>query len=394
MLFLCAALVLLPLQDATCLLFYISPLSYILVYKQYNLYILLIVAYMLSVLLRRKNVAGFVSVFLLMAYCLIFANHALSMKIGYLIHPILLLVLVLVCQFTERKNYSLLLKCFLMGFVLSAILGLFREQLPMISDIFTSDVLYIDGVETSLDIKRYAGLSYDPNFFALLDCVLISMLLFNERKFGLVKGAALLFLIVIGFFTFSKSYVILLSVVFVMYIIKRGKRPIKTLVFVCGVWGCMLLLERFSGIQILSLIEARFTAVDGTNELTTGRIDLWKLYIKHIFSSVRGLLVGDGFNALSLGKAVHNTYIDFIYRFGFIGSALWIVYFSRCKKLVDGDKQRETSLNVTGWILAFGIFFLSAFHFQQLWCCIFFAFSSPYSNGEKYEKIECDCPDL
>ncbi len=387
---LCVAIIFLNLNEATCLLFYFSPLSYLLVYNQYSIYILVAVAYIMAILLKKKNAIGVLSSFFLLAYCFIFADFSASINIGRFIYPILLMLLIFVCQFTEKKNYKTYISFFLLGFIVSAIVGFFKDQIPMIQSIFTSDALYIDGVETSMNIIRYSGLSYDPNFFALIDCILISILLFNEKKLSIIKGISIIFLIVVGFFTFSKSYVILLAIIGIAYVLKNNKKPLRTLSLVAVAFICLLIAENYSEIKILSLIEARFTNTSGANDLTTGRLDLWIEYLNYISKNIWCLLFGEGFNALSLGKAVHNTYIDFVYRFGLFGTTLWIGYFVWCKKYVDRIGNKKTSFNMAGLVFILGIFFLSAFHFQQLWCCIYFVLIAPYSDGGKDEEIKCN----
>lgn len=392
----CFSLLALKQSDATNLLFYFSPLSYLLVYKQYSIYILIVVSYILIVLLKNqnRNPIGILAVFFLMAYCLIFSNMDVSIKIGQLIYPILLFTLIFVCQFTERENYKNCITFFLIGFIISVVIGFFKEQIPFIQSIFTSDSLYIDGVETSMNIQRYSGLSYDPNFFALIDCTLISLLLFNKTKMGLLKGVSILFLMVVGFFTFSKSYVILLAIILLAYVFINSKNPFKNIGIIVGALICLMLIERFSDIKVISLIEARFSSAENANDLTTGRVDLWINYLDYIFNNFKCFVFGEGFNALSLGKAVHNTYIDFIYRFGFVGTCLWLAYFNWSKKFVKRNGGIKTSPNITALVFFIGIFFLSAFHFQQLWCCIFFAMISPYSDGGKLDEVKRDCSNI
>ncbi len=390
----CISILFLDLNNATNLLFYLSPLSYIFVFGQYNIYILLIVAYIMAVLLKRKNVIGIITSFFLFAYCFIFASSEVSLNIGRFIHPLLLMVLIFVCQFTERKDYKSNVLFFLTGFIVSAFIGFFKSSIPMLQDVLILDALYIDGVETSMNIMRFSGISYDPNFFTLIDCILIAILLFGEKKMGFIKIAALIFLVVVGFFTFSKSYVLLLTLIGIVYIFKNNKKPLMTIFLILAAFICIILAEKYTNIRLLSLIEARFSGVNGTNDLTTGRLDLWVEYIDYILNNLWCLLFGEGFNALSLGKAVHNTYIDWIYRFGIIGTALWFGYFKTCKSNVDKTGIKKTSVNMAGMVFLLGIFFLSAFHFEQLWCCIYMAMIAPYTDGGSYEEIKCDSTDI
>ena len=390
----CVSLLFFNLTDATCILMYFSPLSYILVYNQYNIYILIAVAYMAVIMLKRKNPMGIITSVFLMSYCICFANFNAPLNIGRFIYPILLMLLVFVCQFAPKKDYKLFFYYFLIGFVVSAIIGFFKNRIPLIQSVLVSDELYIGGVETSMSIIRYSGLSYDPNFFALIDCVLIAVLLFSETRMNLSKLIIVNFLIVVGFFTFSKSYVILLCIIGVLFVLKNNKKLFKTsfitLIAVC----CLLLVEKYSNIKLLSLIEARFASANSANDLTTGRLDLWVKYMEYILSNIKCLLVGDGFNTLSLGKAVHKTYIDFLYRFGILGTMLWWGYFVLCNGFVKKIGGKKASFNVAGFVFLLGIFFLSAFHFQQLWCCIFLIMISPYLNGEENEKIKCGSSDI
>lgn len=390
----CVSMLLSKLTEATCLLFYFTPFSYILVYNQYNVYILIVMAYIIAVLLKRKNPMGVLTSVFLMAFCICFASSETSLNIGRFIHPILLMLLIFVCQFTQKKDYKSAVIYFTIGFIISAIMGFFKDQIPLIQSVLTSDMLYIAGVETSMSIIRYSGLSYDPNFFALTDCMLISILLFSDKHISLVKVIALIFLSIVGLFTFSKSYVLLLAIIGVIYVLKNNKNPFRTLSFVMVTFVGLLLIDKYSDIKVLSLIEARFTSVDGANDFTTGRLDLWMRYLDYIFDNVKCLFLGEGFNALSLGKAVHNTYIDFIYRFGLLGTGLWIGYFVWCKRFVDRAGGKKSSINVAGVVFLLGILFLSAFHFQQLWCCIFLAMIAPYLNGGENEEIECNSSNI
>ena len=390
----CLSFVLVSFNEATYLIFYFSPLSYVFIYGRYNIYILIVVAYLGVALFRKNNVVALFPAFLMLLYCIIFASGDVAINIGRFIYPILLLALLFVCQYVEQKDYKTLFYFFLAGFMISIILSFFKEQLPLLTDVFGVDELYLESLGPEDHITRYSGLSYDPNFFTLIDCLAISALLFGEKKTGVIKGIVLIFLVVVGLFTFSKSYILLLAIIFISYLCMRSKAPIKTLVLIGAVLVCLWVIERYSDIRVLSLIEERFASAEDSNDLTTGRIDLWIEYIKYIVNDFKCLFVGEGFNALSLEKAAHNTYIEFIYRFGVVGSILWIIYFVWCSKEIARKVSPKRDLNVSSMVLYIGLFFLSAFHFQQLWCCIFLAWIIPYLEGGQDEKTKCDCSDL
>ena len=69
----------------------------------------------------------------------------------------------------------------------------------------------------------------------------------------------------------------------------------------------------------IDVILTRFSWADNASELTTGRTDLWKIYLTAIFDSPRLLLLGQGFtNVLIAPKASHNTLIQLVYQFGIL----------------------------------------------------------------------------
>ena len=385
---LCILIAFFDMRNATYLLFYFSPLSYILIYQQYNLYILPVVTYILMATLKRKTTMGVLLAPLLLVYCILFADRNISISIGQLIFPLLLLLIWFVCRIAEKDDYPKLVSYFSFGFVISACIGFFKDQIPLMQEIFALDELYIDGVVTTGEVIRYSGLSYDPNFFALIDCMLIAILLMKNGKMTVARALTLIFLVVVGFLTFSKSYVILLALIFIIFIFKNLLHPFRTLLVISAVLCGLALLDNLSGLKILALVNARFSSANNVNDLTTGRLDLWLKYTEYIFNNFRYLIFGGGFNTLSLGKAAHNTYIEYLYRFGLLGVALWIAYFLNCKKEIGRNKNKNLKKSFLAPVLVFfvGIFFLSAFYFQQFWCCIFFAMISPYLNGDEQNE--------
>ncbi len=392
---LCVSIFFLDMNHATYLLFCFSPLSYILVYQQYNLYILPVVVYILNASVKRKSTMAILFAPLLTVYCMVFADFRNSIKLGQLISPLLLLLIWFVCRVTEKSDYPKLVSYFTVGFVVSACIGFFKNQMPLLQEILVTDSLYINGMDMPDEITRYSGISYDPNFFALVDSILIAILLLQKRRKSFTEAVVLVFLTVVGFFTFSKSYVLLLALILIVFAFENSRHPFRTMLIIGVTFGCLALIDYFSGIKILALVQARFNAADNVNDLTTGRTELWLEYLDYILSNIRCLLFGNGFNALSLRKAVHNTYIDSLYRFGITGTALWSFYLWYCKKEVVRKCRKKTSSLLPAVVFLLGVFFLSAFHFQQFWCCIFLAMICPYLNGETQdEKTECNCTHL
>lgn len=373
-------------ETATCALFFFAAFSQIIAFKEVNLCILPAVSYIVKYVLTKSIRMSDLYAFPILIYCLIFANPSGTMKLGTWIYPILLLLPIVICNATERTLYPRIIRSFMAGFVLAAIIGFFKAKIPDMAVLFEEDALYISGVETTLNIRRYAGLSYDPNFFVLTDCILISILLFSSKKMRTSELLTLLFLVVAGFFTFSKSYMLVLAVIGIVYVLKNGAHVLH----VAGVILCcavlVLLAENYTSIKVITLINARFTTSNGLNDLTTGRLSIWGTYLSYLGKNLNCLVFGRGFNAFSLRKAVHNTFLDSLYRFGIVGSALWYVHLRNC---VSAVSARFSKANKKNWMPAAVcialLTFLSAFHFQQLWCCICLVLFSLYQTEEEQD---------
>ena len=71
--------------------------------------------------------------------------------------------------------------------------------------------------------------------------------------------------------------------------------------------------------QFITNMVSRFTGLTNLNQITTGRYDLWGIYLKNICDETYGFLFGHGLNHIEGIKAAHNTYLEIMYKFGVIG---------------------------------------------------------------------------
>lgn len=385
--FICGSILVSKPFVSTGLLFFFFPFSYIFAYKQYSLCIFMAVAYILHSISKGRIYRKAFYTILLLAYCFFFANYKLgNVKLGTMISPILISLLIFVCEETEQSDYPTMINFFKYGFIISAIVGFFKDSIPSISRLFDLDFVN-DAADVEANVvQRYFGLTYDPNFFTVVNCVLIAIILFTTKKFTWKELLQLSFLVVTGFMTFSKSYLLLMALVVGVYIVKRSRHLGRNTLLFFGVIIAFVLVENITQLDLISVSVSRFEASNDTGDLTTGRLDLWISYLKHIFKSPRVLCFGEGFNATALDvKAVHNSYIDFVYRFGAIGSILWLIYFVMSYRSVykkqNGISSFATKLPLL--ICLFGFMFLSAFNFQQLWCCICLSFFAMFVPEEE-----------
>lgn len=206
---------------------------------------------------------------------------------------------------------------------------------------------YID-VDSWTNVVRRSGYYGDANFYAAhISAVLggIMLQLLGERKpWKIVCWLGLmLVLIYCGLLSASKSFVITLCLMLVLWIIAilsmHGKAGLKAMILV---GSCVSVVAAMgSGLfeEVIEVILYRFSFSTSISELTTGRTDLWMNYAREITSSPRILLIGNGYTNLKVnGRASHNTLIQMVFQFGLVGGGIllrWMRdYFSRmCKRL-------------------------------------------------------------
>ena len=383
----CASILVCKSFVSTSLLFFFFPFSYIFAYKQYSLCIFMAVAYILKTVFKGKIYRKAFYTILLLAYCFFFANYSIgNVKLGTMISPILISLLIFVCSETEQADYPVMINFFKDGFIISAIIGLFKDYIPSVSRLFDSDFVNDSGSVDPNVFQRYFGLTYDPNFFTVVNCVLIAIILFTTKRFTVKELIQLLFLSVTGIMTFSKSYLLLIAFIIGVYVFKRSRHVGRNTVIFFGVIVTFILIENIMQVDLISVVTGRFKTFSESGDLTTGRLELWKDYLIYIFKSPYILFFGEGFNAVALNvKAAHNSYIDFVYRFGIIGSVLWLIYFVMSYRTVYKKQQGRNDLatNMPLLICLIGFMFLSAFSFQQLWCCFCLSFFSMFIPEEE-----------
>ena len=154
-----------------------------------------------------------------------------------------------------------------------------------------------------------------------------------------------------------------------------------------------LVIEKALNLNVTTNLMRRFETGQASGDLTTGRTDLWEEYIEYIFSNVRYLFFGKGYDALSLRKAAHNTFIEYFYHFGIIGIIVWFTYFSVCYSTVKVNSAknfRKTNKMPMIMLLA-GVFFLNTFRFEHTWlllCVAFYSSKTPVIQKRK-EVLLC-----
>ena len=80
-----------------------------------------------------------------------------------------------------------------------------------------------------------------------------------------------------------------------------------------------------SRIEVVQALISRFSTITNVNDLTTGRNEIWSMYLDYILSNPRVICIGDGIGAAYIQKAMHNIYIEIWYYVGILGGLLYII---------------------------------------------------------------------
>lgn len=250
------------------------------------------------------------------------------------------------------------------------------------------------------DVKRFTGLYSDPNYYAVGLIISLCLIVVLLHRNELNKFTALMFTVPIVYFliqTYSKSSMIMLIVVviFLSYSLLLKKKIIPVIILFIST--ILVVVLAFSGrIPALEIVVARFMASDtaqGTdvNALTTGRFDLWMMYVDYIVNNLQVLLFGEGISYGYLnGHGAHNTYCDIFYFLGIVGGGLLIASLMAISKQSRYVKVKRNLLNYSVLLcIVIMYFFLSELFYFDPPFHIFLAIAVlNQSNDEKTKKMK------
>lgn len=232
---------------------------------------------------------------------------------------------------------------------------------------FVNGTCALEGTFGKNIIYRFTGLYNDPNYYAvnlIVALVLFTILYYNEKINFFVL---LVIFVVFGYFTvitYSKSCFLAFfyPIALVLYIccLKKKFGILSILISTIAIFSSYVAMGKFS---FLNIIINRFARSSTTNELTTGRTNIWIDYYDFFENNICNLFYGSSISApLVKGFQAHNTYIEILYTCGVIG---FILYFWVMRRLfVSNDlfKKRKIFLNYSVlFCLMIMYFFLSEF---------------------------------
>ena len=385
----CAAIMLSDVEDATYLLVLITSVSRIMVYSQITWYIFIVVTYLGCIILKGRFVRGISFLGVMVIYSIVFNNADVPLNLGEFTSVVYLCLMVFFCDNLKPKEYIKAIDYYSEGFAISTVIGLFANSIPAMEKMIHTNMVVVDG--EVVDQDRFGSLFGDPNNFTALNCIVIAFILFCHKKLRFRHIVLLTFLVVVGFFSYSKSYILTLAVIVLAYILKSGQHIIRNLLLLAAVGVVFLAVERALNLNVLDLLLSRFTGVESVDDLTTGRSELWKQYMDSIFADLKILMFGDGFNSRTMRWAAHNTFIEMLYRYGILGCALWSYGIFKCYKIVtkrDDGKKPKLVTTIPLWTMIAVYSFISVFHFGYVGFNIAMVIMAMYLPPEEEEDPE------
>ena len=258
--------------------------------------------------------------------------HGYSLSASYFMFFGMLLTFPLLAFLVREKTDFEIAACFFAcGIILATLLSMAYGTNPNM-------IQYIKVIEYSnLGVTRLCGFYGDPNFYAAQVATALGALLlviFKGSKRKVINIILSVVLVFCGATSLSKSFLICLVVLLVLWIIsmlpKTPAKAFSALLVICVLGGAVVL----SGVadDLWGQYLARFGGASDISSLTTGRTDFWAEYLKYFWEHPLSFLFGQGYTSVLVATygSSHNTILQAIYQFGVVGTVIllvWIIAF-------------------------------------------------------------------
>lgn len=371
---------------------YFSFFSLIFIVKLKYLFVFLCIAFAIRVVVEKINLRNYKSLFVWIAgFAVYFATHIIStsfdsLKLGDLIPfaslGILFFMSIIYDEKTGRGN---VITAYLFGFVVSSVFGFFREE-TRLAYILDSDLITYNKV-------RFSGLAFDSNFYGILAIITLCILIFEygyEIKNTIVWYVLFVFTIYCGLVTYSKTFFLCFFVVIIVALIKADNKIRKRFLYFIPVIivGLIVFWSKISEFMVTMFGRFQGGGSNTLDDLTTGRFSIWLKYVSKIFASFKSFMFGNGIQYVPNLMAAHNTILEILYKFGFVGFlvdafALYLCFF------LTKAKKFENSLRsyVCIALFLFFAFSLSLYTFYST-SSILFVIIIAVKNKEVPNKTE------
>lgn len=230
-------------------------------------------------------------------------------------------------------------KAYIDAIILSSVLGVYRDQVPNLTSFVNMKSARMD---VNVIVQRFSGLWEDPNYYSTNLILALTLTIFFHIKGMYSFRRTIIYyaaLILFGAMTGSKTFLLMLCVIYLFLIVETFK---NRRYFLCGACVCVglvgvILVLNGTITAFNTTIERLVSSSSSLSSLTTFRSDLWINYLTTFFDHPIKALLGNGLGIDYTYTAPHNTFIDYIDLYGIIGSGLFLLtcYFAvRGKRFV------------------------------------------------------------
>ena len=314
-------------------------------------------------------------------YCLFSMCIILSMMIagnGFRVSEIIknivgLLLVYHFAQICSEKGYERIIYYYFLGMIISSIIALMGEYFRYFT-VFVRQIGYDIRIQ-----NRFSGLNGDPNYYSV--CLIMVLLgAYSLRKVNRqFFYIALAMVTILGMQTYSKSFflVLIVTYIFIMYEDLNNHEYLACCLYIlCAAIGLWMISR--GRIDVINLIIYRFKDSANAGGITTGRADIWGMYVQFFLTHPVQFCLGVGLNSGFLdGQGPHNFYIELLYFLGLIGT---LPFLGCIMAIVGGIKTRKRTLaNYFGVIVMVMWFFLqmlfnNELYFQILYLVLIYKF--------------------
>jgi hypothetical protein len=215
------------------------------------------------------------------------------------------------------------------------------------------------------------------------------MALYVNKLIGVGFYIYFALIVAFGVQTVSKSFLLLLvalCLLFMISLLQNKKHKEFVIVF-----GCLAVLVFFVATNQIGVFDNLINRIGesfNAGDLTTNRANIWNRYMDYFKENPLSLWFGKGVGASVLGVVPHNTYIDFLYFYGILGTSIFIFVFGL--SLGSLRKNKKSIVNFIPLVCVLvNFFFLSYLMYYDLVYILIFVFIVLNSDftGVEQEKI-------
>ncbi len=307
-----------------------------------------------------------------------------GISLGYLTFMVLIVLFPVVKGEWTVKKYDFfhVVMFFALGAIIAALCAYGLNIFPNIAR-----YIRVDSYST---ITRRSGFYGDANFYTAQITAAMGgslVMILREKRKGRILFLAIISVLLLycGLLSASKSFAIVATGMLVLWIIAvlriQGRRGLKIGILIgVAVLAVVIATSAVFG-DLLEVIITRFSYTKDLDSFTTGRTELWMLYIKEIMNDIKIFFLGKGFTNVKVeGRAPHNTLLQIFFQFGFFGGLVllyWVVSFFRGASY----KGRRKKISVLyALIVATGVFVpwiaIDALFFDEFFLLQWYVFSA------------------